>query len=459
MRPKSKDRLGFVLTLLVLGFALCAFSVSAYAASTIDASGGLDKSFTAGYAQKTFAESFHKDSTEPLDLESTYNTWQVHKGFNFSTVYDSNLNSVQNRKAQEEDFILSYTPSIGLSRKGDVGYVKLLYDMNYTQYLDNEDFDRFNHSITTGVGRDFNRLHVDLTNNFKPDTAYRSGERTELRSAEADRVVTYSDAGSLSVNYDLSPKTKIGFQENVSVLYFPEGDNTAAIHDLSQATYTSIPSLTYKLTPKIDVFAKYQYARSDFFEASGDLFASDSVQYGGGVNASLWAKTKLSVDIGYLDRSFDNEDLAAGDSSVVYRAAVSQKLTNKISVTLWTSRDLSQNFDQTVSRDINEEVDFYGANLSIKLMPHLSIDGGASAGYSSRDGLVTLADLENPGTGKKLDTAQLEHQYYETDLSLNWNPRPFLAVALGYEFFNKNSSFRQLEYDDHKVISSVRLKF
>lgn len=457
--PYKKSFLVGLLVLVVLTpFVFVSSSLAAF--QNLSTTSALDESFSAGYTERSFGESFHRDADAPLELEKGFSDWYLSKGFNFSTIYDTNVFTT--RKNQNADWSFIYTPTVGLQRKTDVASFGVSYDLSYIDYLDNDDLDRFNHSIDTIFGLDLNpqgkSLKIDLTNSFKPDTAYAVGERNELRSAEGGRVITYSDVASLKIAYDLSAKTTVTYTQGFTLFYFPEEDNNQKVNSSSSAVHTFTPGFTYKLTPKVDLNGYYSYVRSDYFETGG-RFDSDSHVVGAGVAAKITPKTSANLGVDYRTRDYQDESFN-GDDAAEVTGALSHKLTDKLRGTIWAAHTLGENVDIQQDASINETKDFFGTNLTWFVTPLVNIDGSASAGFSHRDGIVGFADAQN-GTSfrDKIDYHSIENEFYEASIGLNWAPRSYISVFAGYKYFNKNSTFALFEYNDHKTVASVRVKF
>ena len=458
--PYKKSFLVGLFPVFIFASFLITGSSFASGYQTVDTASALDSSFSAGYTQRAFAESFHRELDAPLELEKSLEGWQISKGFNFSTTYDSNI--FLTRKNHNADMIFAYTPSVSVEHKTDIGTLGLGYDLSYVDYTDNDDLDRFNHSINTILGLNLNRsgkrLKIDFSNNFKPDTAYLTGERNELRSGEAARVITYSDNANLKVSYDLSPKTTAFYGQGFTLYYFPKSENSTKVNSLSSTTYIFNPGFSYKLTPKIGWTGEYTYELANYFEKGGN-FDSGTHIWGTSLTGRITPKTNASVGVGYRVRNYQQPEIT-GDDDIELNVALSQKLTEKLSGTVWGTRSLGENFDIEQAASVNELKHFIGANLTWSVTPKISLDSSSSIGFAQRDNFVTFADLENgTTTALKFDTRALESQFYEASLGLNWHPRPFLAVFLGYKYYDKNSTFRQFEYSDHKTVGSLRLKF
>ena len=426
------------------------------AARATEFESGLDQTFSAGYSQQSFADSFHSTAFEEPAAEEDkagWDHWTFYKGFNFSTTYDSNIFLAH--ADEVEDGILTYTPTIGISRGGRYDYFQTFYDLSYVEYIDNGKLSRFNHSLTTRMGYRFPKLKVDIYNNLKPDTAYSTGERTELRSAETSRVITYSDHLLARADYELTEKTRLSYTHRYILYYFPSSSNSISTNNFSSQTHIFSPRISYRISQKTDIYAQYDLETADFFE--GGLYGSRSHVASAGISGKLAPKTSVNFGLGYRWRDYGNQTAAQNEEDFQWKAAISQRITNKISATLWAARDLQEdlaNISSTLSA--NRLVHFYGLNMTWQATRHIDLQTGMSVGYDEKEGLVTITDPDN---SRLTLTRQLEDNFYEGNISLNWNPRSFVAVLVGYKYFKKESSFKNFEYDDHKAVASIRLKF
>ncbi len=443
--------------LYFLGLLYCLFfSTTSFAARAEEFGSGLDQSFSAGYSQKSFAQSFHTSAfEEPADeaAGATWGTWRLLKGFNFSTVYDSNI--FLTPKNEKDDEILIYTPTIGVIGKGRHDFLKTFYDLSYTEYIKNGKLSRFNHSWTTEIGYRFPKLKIDFYNNFKPDTAYAVGERTELRSAEPSKVITYADEASGKIDYELTPKTHLSYTQRTIFYYFPSASNASATKRYSSQTHIFNPRMSYQIAPKTDIYADYEFDTADFFK--GGDYSSKSSALSNGIIRRISPNTKASLEFGYRWRDYDDTDAAKDQGIYQFKAALSQLLTYKTSVTFWAARGLQEDLANiTSTRSANRIVYYTGTNLMWQINRVFDFQGSGSVGYDTKDGTITQTDSDNSTV---IFTRPLNNNFYEGSASLNWSPRPFVSATVGYKYFRKESSFGPFDYEDHKVVTALRLKF
>jgi len=444
-----------VLVFLVVLWCLC-LSKTSFAARADEFNSDLDESFSAGYSQKSFAQSFHSTAfDEPVEEtnKESWETWRFFKGFNFSTTYDSNI--FLSRINQKDDESLIYTPTIGFARKGRYDYFQTFYDLSYVEYIENGKLSRFNHSIISQFGYYFPKLKIGVYNTFRPDTAYSIGERTELRSAEASRVIAYSDNALGKIDYELTSKVRLLYKQRYILFYFPTSSNNSIINKFSSQTHIFNPRISYRMAPKTDIYADYEFDTADFFE--GGVYSSKSHVASVGITNQILPKTSVTLELGYRWRDYNNNDAAQDEGAYQFKAAASQQLTHKTSITLWATRDFEEDLDNITSTlSANRVVYYYGANLTWQISRHVDFQSGMSIGYATKDGYLMQTDPDNSSLSF---TRRLNNDFYESNVSLNWNPRPFVSATVGYKYFKKDSSFKNFDYDDHKVITSLKFKF
>ncbi len=429
-------------------------SRNSQASERIDAFSGADQSFSAGYQETRFAEDFHlREAYGPLLTEqlSTVDTWQFKKDISVGFTYDSNIFS--SRNDPKDDIFYTYSPTLGVRRKGHKSYIENFYTLSYVDYVEDQKLSRPNQKNTTKMEYKTDKLSINVSNVFEPNTAYAIGERTELKAAETSKVITYTDDANMEINYKITPKTSFDFDWNYKIFYFPVSGNSLAANSFSSQTHIFTPGLFYQITPKTSVFAKYGFEIVDFFQGGG--FASKAMSTTVGVAGKITPKTGLSASLGYKTRKY-NETSLGNFEGYTFRAAVSRRFLPKIAGTVSYSRDTQEDFSIQGSRSTSQEVEFFGLNLTWFLYPHLTLDGGASAGFNSRQGLFTKVDPEN---STLTFTRPEETHFYEWNLNLNWHPRPFVEFFIGYKYFNHGGTFKGFQYDDQRLTATGSLRF
>jgi hypothetical protein len=466
----------------IKGF-LCLFFLGAILTEPVLA---VESPFSAGYSQRAFGQAFHAESLEKAEALISeeepveISPWRVSKSLSTGVEYDSNLFTA--RLDPKDELIYTYGARVGLGRakKKAKGYFDTYYDLSYENYVENERFNHFNHLVSTRMGYHFKKLSVSLTNVFRPDNSLPIRDRTELGGPTDPRVLTYSDDAEIHFQYVLSPKTSVSLSYHYLIFYFPKASstgsdgttlvdstdgNTAAVNGLSYQAGTVTPRFTYHWTAKTSIYAEHGWQKVDYFEGGG--LTSQASLWNGGLFHQLTPKTRLNAEAGWRVRKYNSD--GGETKNLVLKLATSTSLTPKVLVTLWAVRDTTENLtgrsesrpitsveDETLAESVSDLGHFYGLNLTWKVSQKITAAATASAGFNTRDGLVTLPDADNPLISF---TRPREDEYYNWGVSLAWLPYANWQVFLAYNYINKNSSFKDFEYDRQEVTGSVGVNF
>ncbi len=410
----------------------------------------LDESFSTEHPYKSFSTDFPTKSYTPLLHKTALDKkgeWQPHGSFDFSTIYDSNL--FNSRIDPKGDLIYSYLATVGFERQGDRAYFDTTYDLAYSDFVENEKLSRFGHSISSRFRWNDDRWKFNFENNFKPDSPYNVGERTEFLLLEPSSIIATSDTARAHVSYELAPQWKLLYTQRYSIHYF----HNEVDEPFSSQAFIFNPKIMHEINDKTALYVSYSYRVQDFFKQG--VFSSGQHIPRAGLVTSLGPTTELSANVGYAFR--DYEDLENEDhDGLVAKVEVTQRLFRRGTLTLWGVKYLDENFDTSVVDSPNEDAHFIGADFVWRVSPALELKSGASAGFTSREGLATVADPDNSSL---TFTRELESDFYGCSADVKWKLNSQWAVLLGYKFFNKNSSFKDFEYDDHKVVGSIRVDF
>ncbi len=470
-----KLKLRPVATFGSLLFAFVVQCVPAFAFTSIDSFSGVDQSFTDGFSFRSTAEKGHdnfafreerersqKEEKSAKDYKDSEREWRFHKLFQTGVLFDSNPESSQHDP--DGDLVYGYNSSLGMSRRSENVFFSLFTNNSYSDYVENQKNSRYSNSENMQYNLNFKRLKINISDSFKPDTALAVGERTELlpggeASSASDlskrKVYTYSNSLNIDSSYTLSPKTSLTYNHIYSYYYFPVAGNSETTNSFSSKTNTFRPGVTYKIRPKVNVFANYALEMIDYFEAKGDTLHPQTHTFSTGLDWKMNPKTGLGFSVSYLLRDYLTDHIKNIDG-LVLTWSVSRQITQKIFATASFSKDVQQSLDQSMNSSLQEDKYFYGLNLTWKITQKMFLSGQVSAQLNSREGFVTLRDVDNETL---TFTRPMEDQSYRWGLGFNWNLKKDLIITLLYEFLNHNSSFKNFEYEDHRALAAVNFKF
>lgn len=430
-------------------------TADALALDVVDAVSGEDQAFTAGYGGRALAEKYHRDQTYAVqELLERPDGWVWSKTAKTSVTYDANIFS--RRRDPKDDLIYTTALPMKWTRQRKNGYVQLFYDISYVTYVENEKLSRANHLMGATVSYRIDKLTMTLSESFKPSSAVSVGERTELKTAESSRVTTFSNNLSLLTDYDLSPKTRLGWDYYYALFFLPSANNGAALSNFSTQTHTFGPRFSYQWRPRIGVHGKARWTVVDYYLETGAPFDSVTSSVGGGTTIKLTDKTGLYVNADLVEREYEQFEIKP-TKGYQLQTSINRKFSPKISGSVTYSRDnTTETLDRTLYSSFGQTTQQAGINLSWFLTPKITIDGSASAGLVENDGTVTFADPDNPTA---LYTRAKEDDFYQYSLSLRWVPRPTFSFLLAYFFFKKNSTFQNFEYDNQRLVSAIEYQF
>lgn len=431
---------------------LCLTAAHASAYAGAETSGGRDRSFVTGYSQRLFADTYHREEVYGPAVEGPEgaDAWKWQRDFVFSTDYESNLFNDANDV--RHDLIYTYAPRVGVIRRERNGFLQLFYRMMYQDYVVYEKESFASHEQTTTVGYKIGRMTMNASNRFVPSRRYAVGDRGELATPGRSYVSAMSNSAVLDTKFEISPKTRISFIAAHDVLEIPRSSNSASATSFGHQQYTLTPGLYYQLFPKTTLNTEYRYSIVDTNKSNFDA-ATHLVSVG--LKGRLTAKTNISLSTGLQRRVFEDNAIPDADGFVL-RLGLSTRLSPKVTLTLSTVHDIEDNFDSGDRESLQSELDTYAFNLTWRATSHTSLDLRGSVTFNEDDKFVTLLDRENDTL---THTRKREDITYSWGISWRWRPRDWVSVLLGYDYLNRNSSFKNFEYEDHHVTGSVAAKF
>ncbi len=436
------------------GFVMfCSFCQPAFSVSLGERSAGSDQSFVAGSSLRGLTETIHGEGQLPASDEAEGSDWVLGKRLEILTAYEGNVFAT--RTDVKDDIITTYALPLSLSRRRTNDLTQLFYTVSAVRYVENSELNRVNHSMGSKISYKTDKFNFILDEKLTPSTAIAVGEKTELKTTGSSRVTTTINSLYSSMSYALSTKTLASFSYGNYVYYFPRAKNSASVANFSTQTHSFGPSLTYQWTPKTRISTTYRSQVIDYFVGTG-AFDSVTGEWLVGLERKLTDKTRLTLELGLMDRNYRH---IPTPKKLGYNAkgAVSSKLSSKLLLTLAAARNtLVENLNTETSPTLIQTTDDVGLKLTWMATKHLSADLGLSAGLISREGYITLADPDNPSL---TFTREAKDDFYQLECAGYWTPKSFVTFALAYYYFNKNSSFKNSEYDNHRATISMEYQF
>jgi hypothetical protein len=444
-----------------------------------DGTPGLDVSYSSSYSGQRVSQEFDRDlgafnraadqvpeAGEGIQDEGAVVPdlpgFKFHSGFSHSTVYESNL--FHTRLDPVDDLITLPTAWAGVSlgREGTSEYFfENTYGITYMDYVENDKFDQLAHVNHTQLDWKREKLLLSVSNEFSPLSPVGVANRSELRTAGAVNSATVtSNRFSFKSAYQLRPKLALSHIWSHRIEDFPAdaGSNTPEIELQSQQVHSFQPGLTYTLTPKTTLFIFYRFETSDYFR--GGVFAFKSHEGRAGFNTRFTPKLSGLFQAGMKSRDL-NQPVFQDGMLFGYQAALRYAWTPKLTLSAYWSGSTGEVPDTSdpadaLPNDQGSGVDEnnLGVRLDWAVSPKMSVGLNGSVRLDSREGQVTLPDQDNPTVSF---TRQREDLTYRWGVHWQWTRSAFDRYYLGYDFSNKNSSFKDFESEDHRMVAAVVL--
>ncbi len=442
---------------VVLAFALVVqpfFVSQSFSLQKIDELGGVQRIYEAGYIPRAYGESFHvteiagPPTESPFTTEEAPEVWRLYRSIRSSAVYDSNIFGLRNDP--RDDIVYVHEGKIGIDRSQKTYYVRLFYSVGYAQNIENEESNGYYHSQSTAFGYRFDRLSINVNNTINPRTRISVGERTELGASSAI-ISPVTDFAHVDFNYKFSPKTTASFLYDYGLFYTPHqppgGSFNSQTHDFG-------PRVTYALTPKTTVFAEYRWRTEIYFEDQ-ELREWDQT-FRAGISGRINPKTAYTFEAAFPVRDY-KAPIDTLEGVAALRGSIFRRITPKLTGSLYGSWDNSvQDLDTTRSEGRVRSSETYGVHLNWQASPRINVFADASATFNWSEGFVSRTDPENDTLVFSRSPAD---DSYRWGVGLNWTPKRYLTIFMGYDYSNNNSSFSNNESERHRAVSSAEVTF
>ncbi|HTL70703.1 MAG TPA: hypothetical protein VL404_05390 [Candidatus Eisenbacteria bacterium] len=450
------------------GAVILGASSPASAVGRYDNLTGIDQSFTLGHDYRTYSETSRDSGVYELTVpeeekkktavrekeEEIKNRdhWLYTRQFGHHSTYDDNIDGT--RIDPKGDWSHNDVMTLGMTRKAATNFVQLFYNTSYSYQSENEKAGALTHTGSTKFGYTLGRFALEFGDSYSPSRTFVTGERTELQvTPETKRATSTTNNARLGATYVVSPKTKIHFEYLHDLFYLPAAQNqnsSSLTSGFSTMKHTLTGGVTRVLSPKLTVGADYSWAYVDYYR--GGVF--DSVTETALLNATglLTPKTTVSVGLGVYDRRYLGRPVDPRQGTL-WSLALSQKLRPKLVATLSARHSAAE--ELTADSYTRDEYN-YGIDLTWKLRPKLQLSFGGDMGFASNGQLLTKPDADNPSLTFTRPDETEQFEYY---LALSWHPKPYLSTLLAYECLNQNASFKDGEFEDHKMIGSIEARF
>ena len=360
------------------------------------------------------------------------NIWRIMPGFEFKTLYDTNVNR-ESPHHRDEDIILNYTPSVDIKRSGSRYAFQTGYEMNFQEFLIESEQNSFNHLFSTKFNYSGERLQVKLDESFSIVKTYASSEQDQRR------IVMLNDINP-EVIYKLTPKFSVSSLYRNRLVSYKDSNQK----EFSFDTNTTGGRFYYHATPKLDMFLEGTGFSTNYYNSG--LYDSDGYSIMTGATGRLTRKFLTSFQTGFRGTRYDDPRIN-GYYDWVLEGAFQYRATPKSTITLLGKRDKEESLYRNVSW---YRSNYFGLIYNYKISRRISF----VSENNIRENAYPVETTERARTKKRKDII------LETSAKLSWNPVANLVLSIGYGLRERFSNFDStFDYLAHAVDTSVSYQF
>ncbi len=326
----------------------------------------------------------------------------------------------------EELFIVS--PGFRL-QYGSLGLNTLTLDYNYDHisYVNNPEYNTAQHRAEFAAKLNLGRFSITGTDSLQLLSSFLNGNNSGGSSNQVDRMVWNNTYRLL---YDATAKTDIYLN---AFHYRYDYDQGVAIYD--SETVKGTVGASYAWTERLRVFAEVEYGQSFVTpNLASQPLAPSSTIYGGfiGVRGNFTPRIQGSLQVGYQSRVFPGTFAPGEEPASVASPAVTADISYALSAK--TLLKLSYGRSTDVSPQFAKQSYIYDR---IQLGASQFIGSSGKWMVTATAGVNSGSFGDTPGTNFARSDSILEG-----GLRLTYQPRPWLAAVLAYEYENYSSKFK-----------------
>lgn len=329
-------------------------------------------------------------------------------------------------RPKESELLFIASPGIDF-QYGQTGLntISLGYAYDQISYMNNPKFDTAQHRADVKVDLKLGRFTITGTDTFHLLSSFLSGGNSSVTN-QVDRTI-WND--NYRITYDATAKTDIYLTIRHNRYDYDQG---VSIYD--SETVRGALGVSHDWTQRLRAFTEFEYGQSFVSPNLSTQPASpDSSILGGflGLRGEFSPRITGSLKIGYENRSFQGTFAPGDEPATVSSPAVVADITYAAGVRTFFRLAYTRSTD--VSPQFAKQ-SFVFDRVQLTVNQFLGTSGkwlvSANTGY-------TLGDFsETPG----LNLARTDKSF-EAAVRLSYQPRPWLAAVLGYEYENFDTSF------------------
>ena len=318
--------------------------------------------------------------------------------------YNSNPLSRSTGANVDDDYITEFTPQIRVTSKGKGYNLNISYQMNSTSYREEPANNDISHMAEAGIAADITkRTSIYLLETYRATKDALSAIDEGIQTSRDD--ITYNSV-SLDINHILNPEASVTLgganrrSDFADPTLFDTMTDTASIGVAYRLSEKRSTSLTY-------IFSNYS------FDTAGGITRTETHTLRAGLKEALSPTLAFDLSGGLVYTPNISED---------YDWTAETKLTKTLKRTTASvgyTRSISNSSGLSEEINVKDMVDT-ALNHSLSQSVSLSLSGALTKTRSKPSGAV---DLDS----------------YSAELSVSWQPYPWMATRAGYAKFKQSS--------------------
>lgn len=367
---------------------------------------------------------------------------RIEPGIAYKLEYNDNIYSANT--AEEEDFIHTITPTIGLVYEGSrpENSIRAGYSVDLVAYTDFGDNNYETHKPYLSATYKSPMGFYAKVNEAFIQTADPYGDRNTYAVGEP-QTERYTNTFDTLLGYEFSRFGVEGSYKNYFIKYDQDDDKFQDKLDHAFGL-----TFLFKATPKTSILAQYRRTNSEYTEQNDgiDTWNSSNSQdyalndYFIGARFRPGGKLSGEIKLGYGDKNFENDQDKDGndyedDEAWIAETNVGFQITAKTGLSIRLMRLHEGSPDSDAASFISTTL---GLDLSQILVNRLSLNAGVE--YND-------LDYQNEVTGRP----EKSFDIYAVKAGIQYDIKDWLFTGLNVTYKSKQASDNQYETDEYDI--------
>ncbi len=383
------------------------------------------------YLLSTFADNVFAQNEPNIHIGAL----ELHPFASVKQTYDTNI-YLEPEGEENDDFISDVALGMGAEmplipeREKDF-MIKASYQADIIMFWDQDQRNRVDHTVRALLDCAFaNDFRLRVKEHFKKTADPPNSERTSLDKR-------YRNTLDSALAYT---REKITLEAG----YMMTRDGYNDLTNLNKTDDMLTTTCFYQIFPKTSILAEYNFGVIAY---DNNETNSDSKYHQGrlGLVGDLWPKITGTLKTGYRYVTYDESDKDDFSGFTVF-ANIKYDLTQRTEMNLYAQRTSRESSYSTNSYFESNKI---GAKLNHQLLERLWFNAG---GFFQHNRYPTET-TENSVTAKRKDAL------WGLNAGLKYEIKEWLFINTDYEFKQRDSKFDTFDYNDHKILAEVSIRY